>query len=457
MEQASLMMERAYEELRSARPLGAAHYDRAVKVLPRGTTRARFWEPMPLYVERAKGAHLWDLDGNEYVDCNVGQGALILGSAHPAVMSALADQAARGVHYGPTTDKAIELAELICGALPGAERVTFTNSGTEATLGALRIARAATGRFKVAKFEGGWHGANEYVLHSFAAVSGEPGRAEARADSAGSATVADANVVVLPFNDPRAFDRIRQEAAGLSCVIVEPVQGGAGCLPASAGFLTELRKVCDETGVLLVLDEVVTGFRLGPTSAAGRYQVTADLTTLGKAIGGGQPVGAICGRADLMELLVAPRAKLGPAKAVGAGGTFSGNPMTMVAGIAQLSELLDHPEYYARLDRLGERVRCEVEAVIAKREIAACVTGVGSMFRLHFADRAPRSVRDLGAGKPIATAVLRVYLELEGVIRGMGFVTTAHSDADVDRVVAAYDAALERLESEGLLDGGSRR
>jgi glutamate-1-semialdehyde 2,1-aminomutase len=448
---AAALLESAYQELREARPRGASHYDRACQFLPRGTTRARFWEPMPIYVERAQGAYLEDVDGNRYIDCSLGQGALLLGNNHPIVVDALRSQLSRGTHFGPTNELAIELAETITGAVPGAERVSFTNSGTEATLAALRLARAATGRRKVAKVEGGWHGANEYVLFSFTSLSGPHQRPEANAASAGVWEGAGEDVVVLPFNDEAAPALVREEGHELACVIVEPVLGGAGCLPASPAYLESLRRACDDTGALLVFDEVVTGFRLGPRSAGGRYGVTADVTTLGKAIGGGQPVGAVCGRADLLELLVAPKAGLDSSAVVGAGGTFAANPMTVAAGFAQLSELLSNPAHYERLERLGESMRQGLSEMFARRGTPAHVTGVGSMFRVHLTPRMPETPRDLLQTNELATHLLRVYLELEGLVRGMGFVSTAHEDADVDRSIAAYEAAIVRLESEGCL------
>lgn len=451
-ERAAALLESANQDLRKARPLGAAHYDRACSLLPRGTTRARFWEPLPIYVERARGAYLEDIDGNRYIDCNLGQGALVLGNGHPAVVAALRSQLSRGTHYGPATEQAIELAETIADAVPGAERVTFTNSGTEATMAALRLSRAATGRRKVAKVEGGWHGANEYLLFSYTSLSGRLERPEANVDSAGVWQRAKGDVVVLPFNDDAAFARIREVGEELACVIVEPVLGGAGCLPASRVYLEGLRQACDEVGALLVFDEVVTGFRLGPRSAAGRYGVTADVTTLGKAIGGGQPVGAVCGRADLMELLVAPKVGVAGGAVVGSGGTFAGNPMTVAAGYAQLSELLSNPAHHEHLERLGERMRQGLEDLFARRGAPAHVTGIGSMFRAHFTSKRPESPRDLVEANGLATHLLRVYLELEGVIRGMGFVSTAHEEPDVDQVVAAYEAALDRLEEDGCLE-----
>ncbi len=445
------LLEAARKELRDSRPLGAAHHERASRVLPRGTTRARFWEPMPIYVKKAQGAYLTDVDGRDYCDFNLGQGALVLGHAHPAVVAALEAQLERGTHFGPPTHNRIQLAELIVESVPGADRVAFVNSGTEATMGALRIARKATGRSKVGKVEGGWHGANEFVLHSFTTLSGDAARPDANLDSLGVSSVATKNVIVLPFNDERAFDRIREARDELACVIVEPVLGGGGCLPAEPSFLEGLRAVCSEIGAVLILDEVITGYRLGPRGAAGRYGVTGDLTTLGKAAGGGLPIGVICGRGDLMDETMWP-ASGAPGDAVFAGGTFSGNPMTMAAGVATVGELVHHAEHYRHLEELGEGLRVGLRRALCEVGAPAFVTGVGSMVGVHFCGTMPSNERDLVTTDHVAAQLLRVYLELDGFIsRGLSFLSTAHTGEDVHRLVAAYERALRRLQTEGAL------
>jgi glutamate-1-semialdehyde 2,1-aminomutase len=451
-QRAEALLESARKELFDARPLGLAHHERASRVLPRGTTRARFWEPMPIYVEKARGAYLTDVDGRDYCDFNLGQGALVLGHAHAAVVAALEAQLEKGTHFGPPTHNRMELAELIVDSVPGADRVAFVNSGTEATMGALRIARKATGRSKVGKVEGGWHGANEFVLHSFMTLSGDAARPDANLDSIGVSSVATENVVVLPFNDERAFDRIREARDELACVIVEPVLGGGGCLPADPSYLQGLRTVCTEIGAVLILDEVITGYRLGPRGAAGRYGVTGDLTTLGKAAGGGQPIGVICGRGDLMDKTMWPDSG-SPGDAVFAGGTFSGNPMTMAAGVAMVGELVHHAEHYERLEELGERLRIGLRRVVSDLGLAVFVTGVGSMVGVHFTQATPSNERDLVSSNHLAARLLRVYLELDGFVsRGMSFLSTAHTEEDVDRLVAAFERALHRLRAEGALE-----
>lgn len=444
------LLEAAYKELRDSRPQGRAHFERAVQVLPGGTTRARFWQPMPIYVEKAQGAYMTDVDGRDYCDYNLGQGALVLGHAHPVVVAALEEQLGKGTHFGPSTHNRLALAELIVETVPGAERVAFVNSGTEATMGALRVARKATGRSKVGKVEGGWHGANEFVLQSFVTLSGEVDHPDVNLDSIGVSSVATDNVVVLPFNDRHAFDLIREARHELACVIVEPVLGGGGSLPAEQWYLEGLREVCTEVGALLILDEVITGYRMGPRGAAGRYGVTGDLTTMGKAAGGGQPIGVICGRGALMDETMWPSTG-GPRDAVFAGGTFSGNPMTMAAGLAMVGELVHHPEHYDHLEQLGDRLKAGLRRVFTDVGVTAFVTGMGSMTGVHYCEKMPSSQRDLVTSNHLVASLMRIYLELDGFIsRGMSFVSTAHTTDDVDNLLAGFERALRRLQAEGV-------
>jgi len=439
----------AATEVRETLSASSDQYTRASAVLPRGGSRSRFWWPMPIYVQSAQGAYVEDIDGRRYIDCNLGFGPMILGHAHPAVSDALEAQLRKSVLYGAACVQEAELAQMLVDNIPGAERAVFVNSGTEATMTAIRIARAATGRDAVAKFEGGWHGHQDFLFHSFASTQGEPSAAVAVPEMAGIPEAVSATVVVLPFNDEAAFERIRRERDRLACVIVEAVQGGAGSLPADREFLTALRAVCDECGVLLVLDEVVTGFRLGPAGAAGLYEVTPDLVTVGKVVGGGLPVGGVVGRGELIDLAASTP---GGRPSVVAAGTFAGNPMTMVAGIAQLSTLLGDPESYSRLDAIGRRMREGISARLQELEITGWVTGLGSMWGLHFSPARPRSVRDLAHDNQEASRLLAAYLLLDGVLMSspvhLGFLSTAHSDEDVDMVITAHGRALKRMKDE---------
>jgi len=450
-EKAEELLKSAYHELRRLRPVSAEFHDRARKSLPGGTTRARFWEPMPLYITSGKGPYVTDLDDRTYIDCNLGQGPMILGYAHPKVTEALRAQVVRGTHFGPQTESSLQLADIIANSVPGAERVAFVNSGTEATMGALRIARKATGRRKIAKFEGGWHGSNEFTLYSFTSISGDAAHADANPDSGGLSKAGAEDIVILPFNDMRAVDRILEEGDDLAGVIMEPVIGAGGCLPAQPDWLQSIREACDQVGAVLIFDEVISGYRVGPRSAAGELGVTADLTVLGKIAGGGMPIGVICGNGDLMSRTMWP-APGSSGRGVAAGGTFSGNPMTTTAGVAQLTELIDNPESYPHLNDMSTRLRMGLEAAFERLGITAHVTGMGSMVGVHLMPNRPESRRDMTGANNAAAALLRIYLEMDGVIaRGLTFLSTMHSEKDVDRIVASHENALARIQQEGCL------
>lgn len=440
-------------ELRTVLPRSADQCENVSKLIPAGTTRARFWQPFTVYMSSARGAYVTDIDDRRYIDCNLGFGPMILGHAHPEIERTLAAQLPRGVHFGAPCANEGELAARIVANLPGAEKVIFVNSGTEATLAALRIARVATGREKVAKFEGGWHGAQEFLFHSYVSIAGEVEHAATVPDMGGIPKAVTETVAVLPYNHPAAIERIRGEGHELAAVIVEPVQGGGGSLPAHDWFLRDLRAACDEVGALLIMDEVITGFRLGPHSAAGHYGVTGDLTTLGKIIGGGLPVGAVAGRSDLIDLTAPVRSGQRARDAVTVAGTFAGNPMTTAAGVAQLDVLLSDAGAYPLLDRLGDRMRQGLAKVAEELNVAAQVTGVGSMWGLHFTGDVPTNVRDLQSANVQAGRLLAMQLLLEGVLMSspvhLGFLSTVHTDDDVDRVVEAHRRALERMKALG--------
>jgi glutamate-1-semialdehyde 2,1-aminomutase len=320
-------------------------------------------------------------------------------------------------------------------------------------MAAIRLARAATGRNKVAKFEGGWHGWSESLFYSIGAAEGDVGQPSTRVESPGLPRAFADNLLTLPYNDSAAFERLRSEAGDVACVIVEAVQGAAGCLVADPHFLQTLRSLCTELDVVFILDEVITGFRLGPSGAAGRLGIEADITALGKALGGGLPIGAVCGRSDFLSLVVPD----GDSKPVTLAGTTSGNPLTLAAGGAQINRLLsDNGAAYETLERLGARLRSQLEGVLDEVQVRGAVTGIGSMWGLHLmCDVPPRSIREKSTGAELAMSVLAGYLHLEGVhIMSpvhLGFVSTAHTEDDVDFIAQAHLRALSRMKDEGLL------
>jgi glutamate-1-semialdehyde 2,1-aminomutase len=390
----------------------------------------------PIVMAAGKGAHIWDADGNEYIDYVGSWGPLIMGHAHPSIVQILQKAAERGTSFGATTELEVELARLVCGAVPSIERVRFVNSGTEATMSAVRLARAFTGRDKVLKFEGCYHGHSDGLLAkagSGIATLGLP-------DSAGVPASFAAETLLAPFNDRAAVERIfAGHGDSIAALIVEPVPANMGLVLPEPGFLQFLREITGASGTLLIFDEVITGFRLAYGGAQMYYGVVPDLTCLGKIIGGGLPVGAYGGRADVMEL-VAP---VGP---VYQAGTLSGNPMAMAAGIITLRTLANEG-IYRGLDEMGARLAEGLRQAAGQAEAAGVtVTQLGSMMTVFFAPDAPR---DYASAKRADTArfgrFFKAMLE-SGVYLPPAqfeamFVSLMHQRGDLDRTVEAARAA----------------
>jgi glutamate-1-semialdehyde 2,1-aminomutase len=425
-------------------PRSRALFEEAQRVLPGGNTRTTiFIDPYPFYAARGAGARVWDADGHERLDFNGNYTSLVLGHAPPAVVAAVREAAERGLSFPGPSEAEVRLAEALSRRVPSCERLRFANSGTEATMLAIRGGRAFTGRAKIAKFEGSYHGTHDWVQVSITPPmdgAGSRKRPKAVAAGAGIPPAVLKHVVVLPWNEPEAALRtIERQARDLACVIAEPVQGAGGVIPAADGFLAALREVTARHGILLIFDEVIT-FRLGPAGAQGLVGVTPDLTTFGKIIGGGLAVGAFGGRADVMAVFD-PR---GGKPKVAQGGTFNANPVTMAAGLATLEALT--PETYAHLDRLGAALRDRVRDLFRKRQVRAQVTGVGSLFCLHWTSK---RVVDFRSSRPTdPERPLRTYLGLlnEGIVlsqRGMGATSVPMTDADVDRFVGALARVLD--------------
>jgi len=379
----------------------------------------------PIFIASGKGATMTDVDGKSYIDYVLSWGPLILGHAHPEVVEALARAAEAGTSFGACTPREVELAERICEAFPSIERVRLVNSGTEATLAALRVARAATGRDKILKFEGCYHGHGDSLLAkagSGVATLGLP-------DSPGVPKALAELTVTVPFNHrPALEEAFKQHRNELAAAIVEPAVGNVGCVPPKPGFLEKLRALTAEQGTVLIFDEVMTGFRVAYGGAQQLFKIDPDMTTLGKVIGGGLPVGAYGGKARYMNL-VAPE---GP---VYQAGTLSGNPLAVAAGLAMLRHLKAHPEVYEVLERRAAEICAAVPAGMT-------VNRVGSMFTLFFTAQA---VTDYESAKRSDTArfgrFYRAMLE-RGVYLApsqfeAAFVSAAHTVEDVRRTVAA--------------------
>jgi glutamate-1-semialdehyde 2,1-aminomutase len=446
-----------------------ALHEEALAVMPGGNSRTTtFFDPYPFYIQRGQGAHVWDVDGVDRLDFNGNYTSLILGHAHPEVVKAAQEAAALGMSFPGPTEHEIRLAEILTRRIPSLERVRFTNSGTEATMNAVRLARAFTGRSKIAKFEGAYHGTHDWVLVS---VSPDPKAAGSRrrpkpvAWSAGLPPAVLKHTVVLPWNDPEAcVELIEKEAGNLACVLVDPLLGIGGVIPPAEGFLPRLREVTERHGIVLIFDEVIS-FRTAWGGAQERLGIRPDLTTLGKIIGGGLAVGAFGGRRDLMGYFD-PRGAGDPRRGgdpsggedppaagdpprggprISHGGTFNANPVTMAAGVATMNLLT--PEAYTRLDALGERLRGSVGRLLHATRRKGQVSGLGSLFCLHWTTSPLTDYRSSRPRDP--DMPMRVFMGLlnEGILltqRGLGACSLAMTDEDIDRFVNALARVLAR-------------
>jgi glutamate-1-semialdehyde 2,1-aminomutase len=427
---------------RQTTPASRALHERAVAVMPGGTTRTTtYFDPYPLYIERGEGCRVWDADGTERIDMLGNYTAMILGHAHPKVVEAIRKQAARGTGFAAANPIEVQLATLLCDRVPSLDAVRFCNSGTEATMFAMRLARAFTGRPKIARIEGGYHGTHDYAevsTHPVVSEAGAPDAPIARPDSIGTPEWAVEQTVVLPFNNADAAEAIIRRVGGqLAAVILEPIIGAGGVIAATVEFLQRLRTVTQELGILLIFDEVIS-FRVASGGAQQLYGVTPDLTTLGKIIGGGLPVAAFGGRADVMEILD-PRRNPNIAQ----GGTYNGNPLGMAAGLATMSELT--PDVYEALNRQGTRVAEQLSEVFASRLVPVQVNSVGSLFALHFTAKPVIDYRTMAAANKKMARDLFLGLVNHGVLmapRAMGALSTPMLEQDIQQFIDAVDSVV---------------
>ncbi|MGU3495864.1 aspartate aminotransferase family protein [Xanthobacteraceae bacterium A53D] len=421
-----------------------ALYTRAQASLPGGNTRTTvFMKPYPVYAARGEGCRVIDVDGVSRIDCINNFTAGIHGHAHPKLIEAATRQLALGSAFGMPTESEIDLAEMIAARLDSVDHVRFCNSGTEAVMMALKAARAYTGRAKIAKCEGAYHGSYDY-----AEVSLDPAPSVWGANAPVSVAYAKgtppnvlADTLTIPFNDVEAaVSLIREHGSELACILVDPMPNRAGLVPADREYLLALREVSREVGALLIFDEVIT-FRLGYRGAQGLWDITPDLTTLGKVIGGGFPVGAVSGGAKFMSVFDPTSGK----PALPHGGTFSANPVTMRAGIAAL-EMLDEAAF-ARLDAIGDRLREGANEAFARQGVPGRAVGLGSLAKIHFTDRPVRDYRTAYAGPEEAARLARFNLGLlnRGILSasyGLFALSTPMTDADLDIIVAAISDSI---------------
>jgi glutamate-1-semialdehyde 2,1-aminomutase len=428
------------ERYQQSAPKSSQLFERATRSLPGGNTRTTiFVEPYPYYFDHGAGCRIYDVDGNVRIDFVNNYTSLILGHAHPKVIAAVERQLHRGTSAAAPSELEVRLAETIKSRLPSVDHLRFSNSGTEATMHAIRAARAYTGREMIAKFEGSYHGTHDYAAVDVSAA-GAIG-AGAQTKNAGIPAAVAATVVVLPLNDREAVERIvAQNRAQLAAIIIEPVIGSGGILVPEDGFLQFLRDLTRRWDILLIFDEVIA-FRIAYHGAQGRFGVAPDLTTLGKIIGGGFPVGAFGGRADIMALFDPRRPNH-----IGHGGTFNAHPIAMAGGLATLDEMT--PDAYERLDELGADLRSKLLTLFTGLGIPAQVNQIGSLFNIHFSDQ-PISdypavlASDRQLVRDLSMAALNHGIALTG--RGMGCLSTPMGFAEIDAFVEAARLSLADL------------
>ena len=410
-------------------------FEESKKIIPGGVSSpVRAFKPYPFFVAKGEGSHIYDVDGNNYIDHCLAYGPLILGHADKTVVSDLTNQLTMGTAYGAPTENEIKLSREVINRIPSAEMVRFTNSGTEATMSAIRVARGFTKRDKIVKFEGAYHGAHDYCL-----VKGGSGAA-CLPDSLGIPVDTTKNTLTVPFNDEEALtELIEKEGENIACIIMEVVMGNIGCVEPKDGYLEFLRKITEENGIVLIFDEVITGFRLATGGAQEYYGVTPDMTTLGKIVGGGLPMGAFCGKKEIMEL-VAPN---GP---VYQAGTFSGNPISVQAGLSTLKQL--NKDFYTSLNKKGEFLRSNIRDIVDELSLDISPVGLGSMFQIYFN---PNEVTNYAEAQESDSERFLVYfrqLLKEGVFIPpsqfeCNFISSAHETEDLEKTANAIRESLK--------------
>ncbi len=410
-------------------------FEKAQKLIPGGVNSpVRAFRAVggnPPFIARASGSKVYDVDGNEYIDYVGSWGPMILGHNHPEIAEAVSQALKSGASFGAPTAAEVEMAELVIKCVPSVEMVRMVNSGTEATMSAIRVARGFTGRDKIIKCEGCYHGHEDGLLvkaGSGATTFGVP-------TSPGVPAEVAKNTLTIPYNDPEALKKAAADNKGeIACFIIEPLPGNMGLIPPLPGYLEAVREITREEGIVLIFDEVMSGFRVALGGVQERYGVTPDMTTLGKIIGGGLPVGAYGGRADIMS-------KVAPVGPIYQAGTLSGNPLAMAAGLAMLKGL-SRPGVYEALEEKSARLANGLASVAAKADIPVSFTRVGSMFTTFFA---PGPVTDYQSALKSDTArfgkffmgMLERSVYLAPSQFEAGFMSLAHSDADIDNTIAA--------------------
>ena len=428
-------------------------FKRAAEVMPGGISHnIHFFPPYPFFITKTKGSRIWDVDGNEYVDLWMGNFTHILGHRPSVVVRAVEKQLKEGVHWGLVYKKQVEWAELIRELVPSAEMVRFCCSGTEATMYAVRLARGFTGKKTILKPAGGWHGANSDLSLGIKMPY-------EREESLGLLPELQQYAKVIPFNDlPGSLEIIHQNRKELAGIILEPVIGEGGFISATKEYLQMLRSETEKLGALLIFDEVISCFRVALGGAQERFDILPDLTTLGKIVGGGMPVGALAGKREILEK-TSPEKKINKwERILIGGGTFSAHPLTAAAGLAMLHYLKDHrKKIYPLLESRGKRIRKGLQEVLDQVGLIAMVTGTGSLFQTHFPFKkgtpldSPQSIHRL-TDLERREVEFRIRMLAAGihVMHGGGCLSLAHSDEDIEKIIkAARKVAKEMKENKG--------
>lgn len=438
-------LEREIEQYVARTPGSARLQGESSHYLPGGSSRGTaYFDPYPYFADHGEGHYLYDVDGNRYLDFMINATSLILGHAHPLVVEALREQAPKGTAFSVPAEAQIRLAKTLCDRIPSVDTIRFANSGTEATMMTVRTARAFTGKYKIAKFEGGYHGSHEYATVSVRPPSHklDPDGPTSIPEHPGQPPSVAQDVIVMPYNDMEACERIiREHKDELACVIMEPVVSALGYVAGRAEFLKGLRELTSELGIVLILDEVQS-FRVAPGGAQELFGISADMTALGKIIGGGMPAGAFGGRRDIMALLDPTEG----GAAVAHAGTFNANPMTMAAGQVTMDQLT--PDVYRRLNSLGDTLRQKLRAVFDELDVPAQVTGIASFFGIHFTSEEVTDYRTAVRGNQAMKKALFTGLLNEGILTQAGCagaLSTLTTEAEVDTLVDATRRVVQRI------------
>ena len=423
------------------------------RLFDRGTTlfagginhNIRYFKPYPFFTERANGKFIYDVDSNKYIDYWMGHWALILGHSAKPLVSALSDQIRKGTLYGTANSNSVELAGLIQKLMPRAELIRFCSTGSEATMYAVRLARAKSRKRVVAKVIGGWHGFNSTLMHSVNYPFHSP-------EGAGLIAEEGQFVESLPFNDlDSSLEILESVINDLACILLEPILAGAGCITPDVAYLRGLHEFAKRNNILLIFDEIVTGFRLSIGGAAQKYGIEPDIFTLGKIVGGGLPIGVVCGKKDVMTLADPTSNTDNQIRCNIGGGTFSCNPMTMAAGLSTIKYLDENSQrVYSKIDRLGTKVRSGLKKIFRESKIEADVTGEGSLFLTHFLNDKVRTIKNAtDAALSNQHSLHRYHLALMTLYqifflpKKMGAISFLHTDSDIERLLIATQAIME--------------